>query len=40
MHGKACSHPGKLLENHLVNTRDIALSLASHYGLSLDEREQ
>ena len=40
MPGKACSHPGKLLENHLINTRNIALGLAGHYGLTLDEREQ
>jgi CRISPR-associated endonuclease/helicase Cas3 len=40
MPGKACSHPGKPLENHLINTRDIALSMAEHYGLSLGEKEQ
>lgn len=40
MRGKPCSHPGKPLENHLVNTREIALLLAKHYGLTLDETEQ
>lgn len=40
MPGKACSHPGKLLEDHLINTRDIALCIAKHYGLKLDEKEQ
>jgi CRISPR-associated endonuclease/helicase Cas3 len=40
MRGKPCSHPGKLLEDHLTNTKDIALSIAGHYGLSLSLTEQ
>jgi len=40
MRGKPCSHPGKPLEEHLVNTRDIALSIASHYGFTLSQKEQ
>lgn len=40
MLGKACSHPGKPLEDHLINTFNIARSLAEHYGLNLDENEQ
>lgn len=40
MRGKPCSHPSKLLEDHLINTNNIALSIAGHYGLSLSEKEQ
>lgn len=40
MRGKPCSHPGKPLEGHLVNTRAIALTMAKHYQVSLDEMEQ
>ncbi|HHV17216.1 MAG TPA: hypothetical protein GXX58_11720, partial [Gelria sp.] len=40
MRGKPCSHPGKLLEDHLINTRDIAFSIAEHYGISLSLKEQ
>lgn len=40
MLGKPCSHPGKPLEDHLINTQDIALSMAGHYGLLLSRKEQ
>ena len=40
MRGKPCSHPGKLLEDHLINTRDIASSMAEHYGLAFSAKEQ
>lgn len=40
MHGKPCSHPGKILENHLINTKNIAVLLAGHYGLTVNEMEQ
>lgn len=40
MRGKPCSHPDKLLENHLINTKDIALKLAKHYKLSVTEEEK
>lgn len=40
MRGKPCSHPGKLLEKHLINTGNIALLMAEHYSLTLDETER
>lgn len=40
MRGKPCSHPGKILENHLNNTRNIALAIAGHYGINASEMEQ
>lgn len=40
MRGKPCSHPGKPLENHLINTRNTALLIAGHYGLTITEMEQ
>lgn len=40
MRGKPCSHPDKLLENHLINTKDIALKIAEHYKLPITEEEK
>lgn len=39
MRGKPCSHPDKLLENHLINTRDIALKMAEYYKLPVTDKE-
>lgn len=40
MRGKPCSHPGKPLEYHLLHTREIAVAMAEHYKISLDDMEQ
>ncbi|MEN6460140.1 MAG: CRISPR-associated endonuclease Cas3'', partial [Syntrophomonas sp.] len=40
MHGKVCSHPGKNLEEHLLNVLEWAEELAEFYALPLSDQEK